>query len=195
MMYVDLHFPVIGTTIPSDHAYSLYGAISRLLPDAHQSDWLAIETIAGISRGDGCIQLDNRAKLKIRILCERIPFMLKLAGKRLDLDGQSIRLGAPQVYSLNPSSTLYSRIVTIKGYTEPGTFNEAIKRKLTGFGVNGEPIVGERRKVKISNHIIIGFALRIQKLEEEESILLQVKGLGGRRVMGCGIFSPVRKGV
>lgn len=191
MVTVELHFPFTGTTLPSDQGYALYGAISRLIPEAHEADWLAIETIPGTARGDGMTQLDQGARLKVRLPQDRVPLLLKLSGKRLDLNGHAIRLGAPQIFLLKPWPQLYARIVTIKGFTEPQAFLEAVCRKLDELGVTGEPTVGPRRVVKVGNHTIIGFALAVHDLTDEGSIILQERGIGGRRRMGCGIFSPI----
>ncbi|MDX2033394.1 MAG: type I-MYXAN CRISPR-associated protein Cas6/Cmx6 [Blastocatellia bacterium] len=191
MIHVELKFPVLGELAPSDHGYYLYSAIAHIVPDVHEADWLAIETLPGTARGDGITQLDQSAGLKIRLPQDRVPLLLKLAGKRLELDGHVIRLGAPQISLLNPSSALYARIVTIKGFTEPEPFLDAVCRKLDELGVKGEPVVGPRRVVKVGNHKIVGFAIAIHDLSDEGSILLQEHGLGGRRRMGCGIFFPI----
>src|SRR5262245_10575478 len=192
MVHIELKFPVNGTTLLSDHGYGLYGAISRIIPEAHNADWLAIETIPGVARGDGVTQLDPQAKLKIRIPQDRVPLMLKLAGKRLEVGGHAIRLGAPQIYLLKPATTLYARIVTIKGFTEPEPFRDAVCRKLDELGVKGEPVIGPRRVVRVGNHTVVGFGLTIHELSEEGSVILQERGLGGRRRMGCGFFSPIK---
>lgn len=191
MITIELHFPFTGATLPSDQGYALYGAVSRLIPEAHEADWLAIETVPGIARGDGTTQLDAEANLKVRLPQDRVPLLLKLSGKRLELDGHAIRLGAPQIFLLKPSPQLYARIVTIKGFTEPEPFLDAVCRKLDELGVTGEPTVGPRRVVKIGNHTIVGFALAVHDLTDEGSITLQERGLGGRRRMGCGIFNPI----
>jgi CRISPR-associated endonuclease/helicase Cas3 len=193
MVFVELKFPVTGTTVPSDHGYGLYGAISRITPESHTADWLQIETLPGVARGDGVTQLDQQAKLKIRLPQDRVPLMLKLAGKRLEIDGHSIRLGAPQIYLLKPAIALYARIVTIKGFTEPEPFLDAVCRKLDEMGVKGEPVVGPRRVVKVGNHTVVGFALVVHELSDEGSIILQEQGMGGRRRMGCGFFTPINK--
>jgi CRISPR-associated protein Cas6 len=191
MTYVDLHFSFAGSTLPSDQGYALFSAISRIVPEAHTADWLAVETIPGLARGDGLTQIDQEAKLRIRLPQDRVPLMLKLAGKKLELKGHSLRLGAPQIFLLQPASALYARIVTIKGYTEPEPFLDAVCRKLDQLGVKGEPVVGPRRVLKVGNHTIVGFALVIHELSDDGSLLLQEAGLGGRRHMGCGIFNPV----
>lgn len=194
MVHVELRFPFTGSTLPSDHGYALYGAISRIIPEAHEADWLAIETLPGAARGDGITQLDPNAGLKIRLSQDRVPLLLKLAGKRLELDGHSIRLGAPQISLLQPSPAVYARIVTIKGFTEPEPFLGAVCRKLDELGVKGEPVVGPRRVLKVGTHKIIGFGLTIHELSDEGSLHLQERGIGGRRRMGCGFFSPIKQG-
>jgi CRISPR-associated endonuclease/helicase Cas3 len=193
MTYIELQFPFTGKTLPSDHGYGLYGAISRIIPEAHSADWLAIETIPGAARGDGVTQLDPQARLKIRIPQDQVPLMLKLAGKRLEVDGHAIRLGAPQIYLLKPATTLYARIVTIKGFTEPEPFLDAVCRQLDELGVKGEPIPGERRVVKVGTHTIVGFGLTIHEISDEGSLILQERGIGGRRRMGCGFFNPISR--
>jgi CRISPR-associated protein Cas6 len=102
-------------------------------------------------------------------------------------------LGAPQIYLLKPTPTLYARIVTIKGFTEPEPFLDAVCRKLDEMSVKGEPVVGPRRVVRIGKHTVVGFALAVHDLSEEGSIILQEHGIGGRRRMGCGFFNPISR--
>ena len=191
MTTVELQFPFTGTTLPTDHGYALYGALSRIIPELHEADWAAIETVPGIASGDGVTYLDTEASLKIRIPQERIPVLLRLVGKRIEMDGHVIRLGNPQIRLLTPSPLLYSRIVTIKGFTEPEPFLEAVLRKLDGSGISGEPSIGPRRVLRIGKQTIVGFSLAIHGLSEDGSLHLQKEGMGGRRRMGCGIFFPI----
>src|SRR5437867_1714238 len=193
MPHVELQYGLTGKALPSDHGYALFSAISHLVPEIHAADWLAIETVAGTARGDGLTQLDKHARLRVRLPQERVPLLLKLAGQRLDVAGHAVRLGAPQIYLLRPSSALYSRIVVIKGYTEPEPLLDAVCRKLQELGVQGEPVVGPRRVLKVGTHTIVGFAVAARELSDDASILLQERGLGGRRRMGCGIFNPITR--
>lgn len=190
MVYVELRFPVLGTTLSSDHGYALFSAISRLIPEAHGADWLAVETVPGTARGDGAIYLNSRARLKMRLPQDRLAMMMKLAGRRLDVDGNHIRLGVPQIFMLKPSADLYARCVTIKKFTEPEPFLDAVARKLDELGLKGEPELGPRRAFRVGNHTIVGFGLSLHDLSDEGSIVLQERGLGGRRHFGCGIFIP-----
>ena len=188
---IELRFPVIGTALPSDHGYAVYAAISKAVPEAHQADWLAVETVPGAARGDGAIQLNERARLRMRLPQERMGVMLKLAGKRLDVSGYSIRLGAPQTFLLRPSSALYARCVTIKKFMEPESFLEAVRRKLAEMEVKGKPEIGPRRAFRVGGHTIIGFGLTLRELSKAASLLVQERGIGGRRHMGCGFFMPI----
>lgn len=193
MVYVELKFPVIGTALPSDHGYALFSALSKVIPEVHNSDWLAVETVQGAALGNGATQINSRAKLRIRAPQERVPLILKLAGKRLVVGGDTIRLGVPQILLLKPSASLYARCVTIKHHTEPESFLNAVAAKLDELGVTGEPEIGNRRAFKVGNHTIVGYTLSIHDLSEEGSIVLQERGLGGRKHMGCGFFIPIKR--
>jgi CRISPR-associated endonuclease/helicase Cas3 len=162
------------------------------VPELHTADWFALETIPGVARGDGTTQLDPHGKLRMRLPQEHVALLLKLAGKQLHLNGQAIRLGAPEINLLQPSAALYARIVTIKGYTEPETFTDAVCRKLNEWGIRGEIVVGPRRVLQVGDHKIVGFGLAIHELSDDASLQLQEQGLGGRRKMGCGYFNPIR---
>jgi CRISPR-associated protein Cas6 len=52
----------------------------------------------------------------------------------------------------------------------------------------GRPV---RRVLRIKNKRIVGFPLTIPNLTAEESLLVQERGIGSRRRMGCGLFVPL----
>ena len=95
--------------------------------------------------------------------------------------------------------------MTFKNSQTPERFLAVARQKLDGIGVAGEPGIpliqeGERtgephRKVlRIKGRRIIGYPLQIAGLTAEESLRLQEDGLGGRTRMGCGFFTPFRRG-
>jgi len=136
-----------------------------------------------------------------------------LAGKSLEMDGHQVRVGVPYTRALTPSARLYSRLVVIKGFVEPEAFLEGARRQLDSMGIKGTPYLVEqshveqnnreqaqgshspflRRTIRIRDKEIVGFALGVEELTAEESILLQEKGIGGRRRFGCGVFVPDRR--
>jgi CRISPR-associated protein Cas6 len=98
-----------------DHGYALYSAISRLLPEIHEEKNLECIRSGVDIRGKGESMLRYSSRLVLRLESERIGEFLKLAGKRLDIDGCNLRVGIPEVRLLRPRASLYSRLVTIKG--------------------------------------------------------------------------------
>lgn len=145
MPYVDLAFRLTGSKVPVDHGYTLYSAISRLLPEIHEAKNIGVHPIRGTYSGNGELILRDSSPLVIRLESERIGEFLKLAGKRLDIDTHILRVGVPEVRLLRPRASLYSRLVTIKGFMESGAFLDAAKRQLEKIGVKAEMQVGERR--------------------------------------------------
>ena len=198
-----------------NHGYLVYSAISRSAPSLHGIDWLAIELISGFPAGRGLIALPQDATLRLRIPAEHYRDVLTLAGKRLDIGGHQIRLGLPQVRSLEPSPSLYARVVTIKKFTEPKPFRDAVRRKLDSFGVRGrvelprdEQERYRRRIVRIHGKSVVGFSVAVHDLNDEDSLLLQAgavtnrtdghikwQSIFSRRAMGCGIFNPIVRNI
>jgi CRISPR-associated protein Cas6 len=203
MTTIDLLFPVVGSRLPTDHCYMLYGAMSRLLPCLHDGNVaFAMAPITGQYVGHGLLQLDPmRSRLRLRLSAADVPRVLPLAGKGITVMRHRIRLGVPQIQTLEPAPALYARTVAIKNSTEVGTFLQTARRQLDEIGVGGSLRVPEhigrngsvepqRRVLRIKGVRIVGFALLVEELTPEESLRLQELGLGGRRRVGCGVFVP-----
>lgn len=211
---INVSFSLSGKQLPADHGYLLYSAISKSSSSLHGIDWLAIELISGFPSGRGLIALSERdATLRLRIPADHYSDVLPLAGKRLDIGGHQIRLGLPVARPLEPSSSLYARVVTIKKFTEAEPFIEAVRRKLNSFGVKGrlelprdEQGRYRRRIVTIHGKSVVGFSVAVHDLHDEDSLVLQAgaikvvssddgatqwQSIFSRRAMGCGIFNPV----
>ncbi len=52
--------------------------------------------------------------------------------------------------------------------------------------------VDKRRVMDVKGYTIVGFSVRLSGLNEGDSVLVQERGLGGKRKMGAGIFVPIR---
>lgn len=197
---VELSFGISGKTLPADHGYGLLSSISHLQPELHQIPGLSIETITGIPDKQGKIALTNQSRLRIRVSSDRVHLVCALAGKRLEIGGHEIWLHIPQILPLQPASALRSRIVTIKGYQEPEPFLAAARRQLEQLGIQANLAIAmnsqgeiDRKTIKIKRYYVVGFGLVTTELTEEDSLKLQVIGLGGKRRMGCGVFVPLRR--
>jgi CRISPR-associated protein Cas6 len=201
---VDLLFPAQGSTIPTDHAYPLYAALSHLAPAFHDSGTeVRFAPLTGATGEAGRLRLNEWSHLRVRLPDEAIRTALPLAGKKLDVAGSSVRLGTPTVQPIVPATTVESWLVTFKHGEEPDAFLATARAKLAELDVKGEPAirsfesgprVGEprRRVIRLKGQKIVGYALVVAGLTAEESIRLQERGLGGRTKMGCGFFLPVR---
>lgn len=192
--FFDLAFPVAGKYLPADHGYALLASITKRLPQIRQYSEIGILTIPGLGDRQGKILLTSQSRCKIRLPVSLIPLVYPLAGKKLLLGKHEIQLGIPKILGLQPADKLRARIVTIKGYEKPDHFLEAARRQLQQLGIVGEvsiPLDKEgkpsRKTVKIKQ-TVVGFTTEVSGLSEEDSLKLQVRGLGGRRHLGCGIF-------
>lgn len=199
LTYIELSFEVIGQSLPADHGYGLYSAIAHLAPQVHEQEGISILTITGIPDRQGKIFLTERSHLRIRLPYECVPMVYHLAGKQLSVGSHSIRLGIPQIFMLRPAEMLRARIVTIKNHQEPESFLEAAKLQLGALGIVGDAIVPldaegkpNRKTIKIKTYSVVGFGLEVSGLSEEDSIKLQILGLGGKHRMGCGVFTAVK---
>jgi CRISPR-associated protein Cas6 len=194
--YVDLSFRVIGKTLPADHGYKLYSAIAHACPEFHENSQLSFQTISGIPDKKGKIYLQDWSNLRIRLPCDYIPLVCKLAGKDLSIYNHRIQLGIPQIFPLQPAEHLRSRIVVIKHYLEPDSFTAAAQLQLDNLGISATAVIPmdeqgqpDRKTIKIRQHLIVGFSLEVHNLKDTDSVKLQILGLGGRRNMACGFFT------
>ncbi len=210
MRKIDVRFRVFGSSIPADHSYALYSALSKVLPELHDATDVAIHPVNGMLDGNRNLLITERSHLTLRVPHERVRDILPIAGKRLDISGAALRVGVPYSVALKPSPRLYSRLVIIKGHTEPEAFLTAVESSLAAMGIKGTASLIDqhaymeknkgsrggthseflRRTLNIKGREIVGFAVLVEGLSEADSILLQEEGIGGRRKFGCGIFLP-----
>ena len=134
--FVDVAFSLKGKTAPLDHGYSLFGAVSRILPLIHaKKDW-GLFPIHGQQTAPGVLTLVAQSLLTIRLPAACIAEVLSLSGQTLDVAGHSLSVGIPRVFPLQPRPVLRSRFVTIKKFHEaPAEFASAVRRQLDEVGV------------------------------------------------------------
>jgi CRISPR-associated protein Cas6 len=189
---IDVVFSLAGESLPRDHAQSLAIALSRQLP------WLADEADAGVHRvnvvaGNGAqALLSHRTRLTIRIRRERAQALAALAGCALDVTGFVVQVGEPAQRELLAHGTLYAQMVTNAGDDEL-RFLEEVQRELDALGVRGRVVCGRRRVLRDdSGAERVGYSLLVDGLSADDSLLVQQRGLGTHRHLGCGVFVPHR---
>jgi len=207
MMYCDISFPIRGVTLPRDHGYMLYGALSRVIPEIHSARWIAVHGIGGRRLDPETLVLQRGSSLRLRIPIDKIKDVLPLVGQIIDLAGRQLLIGAPSVLPLQPAAALDARLVVIRltdgvktagGGFSPSEFEARFTaeaaRQLDELGVTGAVSIHGRAAITVAGRRIIGCAIRVRSLRPEHSMVLQIHGIGGKRVMGCGIFRPARGG-
>jgi CRISPR-associated protein Cas6 len=200
---VNLWFPVRGEYLYADQNHRLLASLSSQCPAVHEIENISINTIAGIPDKQGKIALTRSSKLLIRLPVEAIAQVYSLAGQTLTIGSYAIKLGNPELQTLQPIDTLQARLVTIKGYTEPQSFLAAAQRQLEALEIKGNIGIpandkGEPKRLTLKinkaeqkkSYTIVGFSVVVSNLSEEDSIKLQIYGLGGKRRLGCGVFHP-----
>lgn len=196
---VDLFFHVQGKQVPVDHGYALFSAISRVLETSAEDKWLhdaenvGLVSIRGRYAGEGVLHLGPHARFGLRLPACLIPKVLRLAGKRLDVNGDTLRIGVSTTSALSPAPILYAHIVTTKNGEDENRFDREVQRQLSVLDIKGKPVRGSRRIVTIKDKKVVGYSLLVSELTAQESIRLQEQGLGGRRKMGCGVFVPQKE--
>jgi len=200
--YVDIAFSARGRTVPRDHGYALYSALSGCLPSIHGADWIAIHGFSGWVLDAETMVLESAGVLRVRVPAQRIAELLALVGTTLEVAGHRIQIGAPTVHALPPVAVLDARLVVIRltgGIAKP--FDRAVferrflaeaRRQLAALGICGELELSGRQSLRVAKQRILGHSVRVFGLSMDDSLKLQVLGLGGKRTMGCGIFRPAR---
>jgi CRISPR-associated protein Cas6 len=190
---VDLCFSITGRNIPVDHGYDLYSAISRIIPDFHEAEDIGIKLIRGRYIGDGLLDIHPNSWLTLRLRTSVLPGYINLAGKTISIKDHHIQIGVPQTKSIVAASPVYAHLVTTRNCQKQQRFENEIGRQMAELKVNGECVVGMRKTFTIHAKKVVGYSMTINELSNEDSILIQEHGLGGRRKMGCGFFEPVDK--
>jgi len=126
---IDLSFPLTGRSVPLDHGYRLYAAVTSRLPSLHGARWLGIHPIGGQVIDDQ-IHLVRGSDVKLRLPSEGITTVLSLAGSRLDVGSSAIRLGAPSIRALVPAAALDARLVLLKLTQPPTRENAKLQRSV-----------------------------------------------------------------
>lgn len=210
MTVVDLAFPVHGGPVPRDHGYALYSALCGAVASFHEAPWLGIHPLSGMPVGKHVLALRPAARLLIRLPAERIVEALPLAGRTLQVASAKLSLGAPTVNVLVPAAALDARLVAIKLTAAPQHSNSELGRvtldheafaqryvaelgrQLQTLGIISAPELCGRRSITVAGKRIVGYSVRVQGLDIDQSLALQRHGLGGKRRMGCGMFRPTR---
>ena len=196
---VDLVFHMESRMLPVDHAHALRRAIVAELP------WLADEPEAGIQHifpadsgngwtgpeeaGEPYFYPSRRTRFVLRLPAERVEAAKALSGKTLQIDDCQLTLKQASTRPLSREVNLYARYVAGPADEEP--FLQEVVRLLDELGVRARKLVcGKSAVIATPDGEISVRSVLLADLKLDESFIVQQRGVGLHRDLGCGLFLP-----
>lgn len=195
---VDISFKLKCPCLQVDHTEGLAEAVSQALPWFIDEDLAGLHLIhvAGSQNGwmrpeepDELLHLSKRTRLMIRVPTHRIEDANDLTGQTLDINGNTMEIGAATQKSVTPSDILFSRYVTAEDNDDENEFLRAAAGELKAMNIRFKKLLpGKQLKLRAPPGIITTRSLMIADMDPTDSLALQERGIGQGRKHGCGIF-------
>lgn len=197
---VDLVFSMSCKVLPVDHAHSLSQAIQLILPWLADEEGAGVHTIHVAESGNGWMRPNEanallypsrRTKLRVRVPQHRVEEGKNLTGNKLDIDGYIVEVKDVTVKLLSDHPTVFSRYIVTDGFDSEEDVLQEMVQQLKGIGIKPKKMLcGTETIIATPDKPITTRSLMLADLSVEEAVMLQMKGLGTHRWMGCGIFIP-----
>jgi len=198
---VDVAFRLSGRWLPVDHAGALRDAVVRILPWLAETPEAGIHSIHGAASGNGwerpgrgtgeVLSLSHRTRLRLRVPGERAEEAGALCGQRLDIDGCGIVIGAHRPRPLTPAATVFARYVVDEEGGDEERFVERVALALEALSVPARKLLcGRSYRIESAPAALCVRSLLIADLGPGESLVVQSRGVGPGRLLGCGLFVP-----
>ena len=218
---LDVRFEIDCRRIPVDHAHALASALRAALPWVADEPDFAPHSIhvAGSQNGwerpehgrDSVLLVSRRTRLVIRVPKTRVERLLaELPGARLDLGDHALTVGRGAIRPLSRETTVFARYLTFADAADAAdapdeadpdagldesAFLETAARALAEMDIRmRKALCGRTASIFTPEGPLRVRSLLLAGLTPDESLRLQQRGLGTRRLWGCGIFIP-HKGI
>ena len=188
---VEAVFPLQGKALPRDHAQALQHTLAEHLPWLHGDVGAGIHPLKLVSGPESLALLSPRTRLILRVNASRLNDLKALVGIPLNVAGHALRLGDVHLRALQPLATLYAYRVAA-GSADELTFMQAIEAELAALAIAGERVCGKRQSLRVDGQEMTTFSMMLHALVPEQSLRLQQHGLGPHRLLGCGLFVPLK---
>ena len=198
---VDMAFRLSGRWLPVDHACALRAEVLKILPWLVDEPAAGIHSIHGAASGNGwerpgresakTLPLSRRTRLLLRVPVGRAEQTTALCGRRLDIDGCEVVTGARQPRPLGPAGTVFARYVVDEEDGDEERFVERVASALEALSVPARKLLcGRSHRIESARAVLCARSLLIADLGPEESLIVQSRGIGPGRLLGCGLFVP-----
>ena len=197
---VDLVFSIGCRSLPVDHAYALSREVEKLLPWWSQEQGVGLHTIHVAESGNGWMRPENadallhpsrRTKLKLRVPRHRIADASAIVGRSLDVAGHEVSIKDVKQRPLSDHPTVFARYVVIEENQQELDLVSGMVQQMKAMGVQPKKVLcGTSTKLAAAQGELITCSLMVADLSVEDSLRLQMEGLGSHRTMGCGVFIP-----
>ena len=197
----DVAFRLSGRWLFVDHACALRSAVVKVLPWLEDEPAAGIHPIHGAASGNGwerpggepgdMLVLSRRTRLVLRVPIGRAGETAALCGRRLDVGGCELAVGARQVRALHPAGTVFARYVVDEEGADEERFVERVASELEARSVAARKLLcGRSHRIESAGTAYLARSLLIADLDPEESLAVQCRRLGPGRLLGCGLFVP-----
>ncbi|HBE93408.1 MAG TPA: type I-MYXAN CRISPR-associated protein Cas6/Cmx6 [Gammaproteobacteria bacterium] len=201
---LDLSFRIDCKCLPNDHAWPLSQALQQALPWLSQEQGAGIHLIHGPGSQNGwmrpegpdeLIHLSKRTRLTLRMPSERVDDALALEGEQLEFNEYRVVLGMAHVKPLSTYEVQFSRNVICDPGMEEEHFLEHAADEIRKLDIRPRKLMsGMTQQLRSPDGDVTTRSLMVADLEPQEAVALQEIGIGGGRLLGCGLFTP-HKGI
>ena len=198
---VDVAFRLSGRWLPVDHASALRAAVVEVLPWLEDEPEAGIHSIHGAASGNGwerpgrgsgeMLNLSRRTRLVLRVPGRRLRETAALCGRRLDVGGCELTTGERQPRRLKPAGAVFARYVVDEEGGDEERFLERVVSELRARSVAARKLLcGRSHRIGSDQGMHATRSLLVADLGRDESLMLQCRGIGPGRLLGCGLFVP-----
>ncbi len=205
---VDLVYSISCRCLPLDHAYSFSQAVRECLSWMDQEEQAGIHLIHGAESGNGwmrpedtdnqLLHLSRRARMTLRVPKHRVDDARDLSGRTLDIDGYSLEVGDARVKLFSTLPTQFARYVVVPegiGDDDEQAFMNYAAQQVRDLGIRVRKLLcGRAHAIRHPDGDLYTRSVMLADLETEEAVLLQQRGIGQHKKIGCGLFIP-HKGI
>ena len=201
---IDVNFRIKCAQLKLDHIDALSQAMCRKLPWLAEEPGSGIFSIHGAESGNGWIRPQNpddlvypsrRTLFTLRISNQRLAAAKALQGDQIEVDGVSLEFGKCSVRPLSRLTTLFCRYVELGQVDDEDAFLEQTFKALQRLDIQPKKMMcGRVTQLTLNGQLSATRSLMVDGIDVTQSVLLQQRGIGSGRLLGCGLFLP-HKGI